>query len=89
MALFEKLRLAHLVGEDLRTVPHEGHALPRVEAAGCRTVRAPRLLQTYLELSAKICGPPAIDREFKTIDFLTLLDLEDIPARLRTRLKAE
>lgn len=79
MVLFEKLRLAHLVREDLRTMPREGHALPRVEAAGCLTVRAPRLLRTYLQLSAKICGPPAIDRDFKTIDFLTLLDLEEIP----------
>jgi len=45
--------------------------------------------RTYLELSAKMCGPPAIDPEFRTIDFLTLLDLERIPARLRARLRAE
>ena len=89
MALFRKLRTAHLVREDLRTAPREGHALSSGQAAGCRAVEAPRLLRTYLELSAKICGPPAIDREFKTIDFLTLLDLGEIPARLRTRLAAE
>jgi putative hemolysin len=35
----------------------------------------PKLLRTYLALGAKICGPPALDREFGTIDFLTLLDL--------------
>jgi putative hemolysin len=35
----------------------------------------PKLLRTYLSIGAKICGPPAIDREFGTIDFLTLLDL--------------
>ena len=90
IALFEKLRAAHLVHEDLRTVPREGHALPFVEVSkGRSTLQAPRLLRTYLELSAKICGPPAIDREFKTIDFLTLLDLEEIPARLRTRLASD
>jgi len=60
-----------------------------VGQVGYGTVQTPRLLRTYLELSAKVCGPPAIDREFKTIDFLTLLDLEEIPARLRTRLAAE
>ena len=38
--------------------------------------RVPKLLRAYLSIGAKICGPPAIDREFKTIDFLTLLDLE-------------
>ncbi|HEY6387952.1 MAG TPA: hypothetical protein VIX91_19930 [Candidatus Acidoferrum sp.] len=31
-------------------------------------------------------GPPAIDREFKTIDFLTLIDLQHIPDRVRIRL---
>lgn len=38
--------------------------------------RIPRLLSAYLALGAAICGPPAIDREFRTIDFLTWLDLE-------------
>jgi putative hemolysin len=36
-------------------------------------------------VGAKICGPPAIDREFKTIDFLTLLDLEGISEVVRAR----
>jgi putative hemolysin len=35
----------------------------------------PRLLSAYLGVGAAICGPPAIDREFRTIDFLTWLDL--------------
>jgi len=88
-ALFEKLRPAHRVRDVLRTLPRGSQALPFVEPSGQHAVQAPRLLRTYLEPSAKICGPPAIDREFKTIDFRTLLDLEEIPARLRTRLAAE
>jgi len=39
-----------------------------------------KLLRAYLAIGAKICGPPAIDREFATIDFLTLLDLRALPA---------
>lgn len=39
-------------------------------------VKIPKLLRAYLTLGAKICGPPALDKNFKTIDFLTLLDLE-------------
>lgn len=35
----------------------------------------PKLLRAYLALGARICGIPAIDREFGTIDFLTLLDM--------------
>jgi putative hemolysin len=39
----------------------------------------------YLAVGAQICGPPAIDREFKTIDFLTLLDLPSLPERIIER----
>ena len=38
--------------------------------------RIPRLLSAYLALGAGICGPPALDREFRTIDFLTWLDVQ-------------
>ena len=34
----------------------------------------PKLLRAYLSLGARICGAPAIDREFGTIDFLAVLD---------------
>lgn len=39
-------------------------------------VKVPKLLRTYLAIGSFICGPPAWDREFGTIDFLTLLDLQ-------------
>lgn len=38
-------------------------------------VRLPKLFRSYLRIGAKVCGPPAIDRVFKTIDFLVLFDL--------------
>jgi putative hemolysin len=38
-------------------------------------VKIPRLMGGYLALGAKLCGAPALDREFGTIDFLTWLDL--------------
>lgn len=38
-------------------------------------LRLPILFHTYLRHGAKVCGPPAIDRAFKTIDFLMLLDV--------------
>ena len=48
--------------------------------------RIPRLLSAYLALGAAICGPPAIDREFRTIDFLTWLDLQSPePAAVQAR----
>jgi putative hemolysin len=48
-------------------------------------VKIPKLLRAYLSMGAKTCGPPAIDREFKTIDFLTVLDLETLPPLVRGR----
>ncbi|MDQ8187480.1 GNAT family N-acyltransferase [Pelagicoccus sp. SDUM812002] len=46
-----------------------------------RAVDIPRLMRAYLTLGARICGEPALDREFKTIDFLTLLDLRSLGPR--------
>ena len=43
--------------------------------------KVPRLLAAYLALGARLCGPPAIDREFRTIDFLTWLDTESPAVR--------
>jgi putative hemolysin len=38
-----------------------------------------------LDVSARLCGPPSIDRGFKTIDFLTVIDLKNILDRVRVR----
>jgi putative hemolysin len=50
--------------------------------------KVPKLLKTYLTIGARICGAPAWDREFGTIDFLTLLDLKTISASARNRFLA-
>jgi putative hemolysin len=47
--------------------------------------KIPKLLRAYLSLGAKICGPPALDPFFKTIDFLTLMDLEALSEANRAR----
>lgn len=84
MALYESLREKYLAEPRLQTAPKPG--------LGCRTGTPvaeppglPRLFRAYLEVSSRLCGPPAIDREFKTIDFLTVLDRAHIPDRLRAR----
>ena len=82
-AMYHKL-VPNLAPEHLRTVPTADHAFPLSECA----VKAdpPKLLRTYLALGSTICGPPALDREFKTIDFLTLMDLNSISPSIRSRL---
>jgi putative hemolysin len=56
-----------------------------LEQLTAEAVQIPKLLRAYLTLGAKICGPPALDRQFKTIDFLTLLDLETLHRLARQR----
>lgn len=84
VGMYESLKGKYLVEPRLRTLPQPGHSCTSngvpVEAG-----RPPRLFRAYLEISGRICGPPAIDREFKTIDFLTLVDLANLPERVLTR----
>ena len=39
-------------------------------------VEIPKLFRMYLSIGAKVCSPPAIDRVFKTIDFLVFFDID-------------
>ncbi len=50
--------------------------------------KVPKLLKTYLAIGARICAPPAWDRAFGTIDFLTLLDLKLLSSAARNRFLA-
>lgn len=43
----------------------------------------PSLFRTYLRFGAKVCGPPAIDRLFKTIDFFVIFDRQEMGERTR------
>jgi putative hemolysin len=84
MALYETLREKYLAEQSLTTNPVKGREC-RPNGSLSAPPRLPRLFRAYLDISARVCGPPAIDREFKTIDFLTLVDLQKLPDRVRTR----
>jgi len=76
----------YLANSALRTTPHQDFEIPILPAySNGASVQPPKLLRAYLSIGAKICGPPALDREFKTIDFLTLLDLHSISGCARSR----
>jgi putative hemolysin len=63
----------------------ECSAPPGALAEPVDPVHIPPLFQSYLNLGAKVCGPPAIDRLFKTIDFLVLFDKTKLNARVYRR----
>ncbi len=69
-------------------LPSEQDRLPAESAVTAVPVKVPRLLRTYLAIGARIAAPPAWDRDFGTIDFLTLLDLERLSPAARNRFLA-
>jgi len=76
----------YLAESHLRTSPLPSFRLPeRGDRFPNTSVRPPKLLRAYLSIGARICAEPAIDHEFKTIDFLTLLDLKDLSSVVRAR----
>jgi putative hemolysin len=70
-----KLLKNHLAPAYLQTVPLPAFCLGQ-DVGPTANVKIPKLLSAYLGLGAWICSPAAIDRSFKTIDFLTCLDLQ-------------
>jgi putative hemolysin len=76
-AVYRALAGRHLAPPAWQTAPRPEYICASDEAT-TPPPRVPGLLSAYLSLGAQICGRPAIDREFQTIDFLTLLDLESL-----------
>jgi putative hemolysin len=80
--VYERLR-SFQADPELQTVAQPEFFLPPAPPAA--HAKVPRLLRAYLAVGAQICGTPALDREFKTIDFLTLLDFERISPAAKAR----
>lgn len=80
---------ANLCREHLAQVQWCTRPLPAFDCSliqvATEPAQIPKLLRAYLAFGATICGPPALDRQFKTIDFLTLLDLDQLPSLARQR----
>lgn len=81
---YAELCRKHLAQPHWRTQPLPAFDCP-LDTLAEEAPKIPKLLRAYLSVGAKICGPPALDRQFKTIDFLTLLDLHVMPALVRAR----
>jgi len=97
-AIYKSLK-GYTVAPELMTVPTAKYRMPNplserlatppqsdsIEMGHPEKVAPPKLLRAYLTIGAKICSEPAIDWEFKTIDFLTLLDLQTLHPRVAAR----
>jgi putative hemolysin len=74
-----------LASQPLRTRPTSTYELPTHANETAVEVKIPKLLKTYIAVGARICGEPAWDRDFGTIDFLTLLDLAQLSPAAKHR----
>lgn len=83
-AYTEMCRKKNLAAAAWQTRPRPEFECP-LDRLSDEEIKIPKLLRAYLALGAKICGPPALDRQFRTIDFLTLLDLQAMPAAAKER----
>ena len=83
-SVYAELCRKHLAPIQFRTRPTAPYECSLAHLAE-HPPKVPKLLRAYLSVGAKICGPPALDREFKTIDFLTFVDLQKLPASARSK----
>ncbi|HSM14729.1 MAG TPA: GNAT family N-acetyltransferase, partial [Thermoanaerobaculia bacterium] len=78
-----------LVRHDLEIGAREGWECvwegedPRPERAAA--LELPPLFEIYLRFAGRVAGPPVLDREFRTIDFFVLFDVEALSERARRR----
>lgn len=81
---YSELCRKYLVNTEWRTKPLPAYEC-ELTAVTEEKAEIPKLLRAYLTIGAKICGPPALDRHFQTIDFLIFVDLETLSPQTRAR----
>jgi putative hemolysin len=73
--LYNYLQSKGSVDCNIKILPQPGVELSEYISPPEKPVPMPPLMKVYFRYGAKIISLPAIDREFKTIDYLVLLDL--------------
>lgn len=49
-----------------------------------KDIKLPQLFRLYIDLGAKTLSKPALDKDFKTIDYLIVVDIKQLDERTRT-----
>lgn len=78
LAMYASIPEEYMAPERFRTRPRPAYATAEGLVPGDVPMALPHLLKAFLAVGARVCGPPALDPEFKTVDFLTILDLESL-----------
>ena len=89
-ALYEHFKERNNLSAVLCATPMDAFVLPPPDAARMQELLnnrrsllhlIPPLFKGYLRLGVGICGAPALDKEFSSIDFLVLLDHAQLPEK--------
>jgi putative hemolysin len=87
----EMLSQRFLSDPSLRVYPRRGFDVPPLPRSGAQIDETsvfrslPPLFRGYLRMGAKVCGPPAYDRQFGTTDYFVLAKTRDIAGRYSRR----
>jgi putative hemolysin len=83
-ALHTRLRRADHLSPRFSIQAREAYQCPACEPTeiDIADVVMPRLMRLYLDYGAVMCSEPALDRDFKTIDFLAFFDRSQLPPKL-------
>ncbi|MBN1527007.1 MAG: GNAT family N-acetyltransferase [Candidatus Omnitrophica bacterium] len=91
-AMYEYIAKKYSVSKDFTVIPRPGFKLKRPSAREIKKVledeetlkkNIPPVFKGYLRLGGVICGEPALDRDFGTIDFFILVDMDSVPERYK------
>jgi putative hemolysin len=95
-ALYNHFVLEKKISGLLRAKPKTHYILPKATEKEISQIlknpkellkHIPPLFKGYLRVGCEICGEPALDREFGTIDFLIIVDKESVPERYKRHFK--
>jgi len=79
---FDELQSRGHVHKRFRVEPkHDG--IPHSDAIDREPIELPALFNMYLRLGARVCSPPMVDREFGTIDFFVVFDIDEMTEKYR------
>jgi len=91
-ALHEYFARKNSICKDMTVIPRPGFRLEKPPEAEIEKLlknesaiikKIPPIFKGYLRLGGLICGDPAFDKEFRTIDFFILVDINKVPARYK------
>ena len=85
LRVMEYLRREGHVLAEFSLRPREGWLCEggSADAAGGEEIKLPQLFRIYLRYGAQVCSAPALDRYFKTIDYMVLLNTDDLDSGTR------